>query len=154
MQSSNIVRIVDYTAVVAAGIDGVKSVAASGQGDYEDPLRVGSSVAAAPSNPTSAFSHWSDVPDAPPVEWVSQSGTVELAWKVPMRLWLPKGDLAEVRRQVLPFYDRYLRAFVRDRTLGGLVLRADIMRFAIGGNDSWSWLDVGLTAIERVNYYE
>lgn len=150
--ASNVGLIVDYTAKVAAGIEGVKSVAASGQGVYDDPLRAGQKIAAALDDPTAAFSHWSELPGAPPVEWVSQSGTVELTWYVPMRLWLPKSSTEEVRRLALPFYDRYIRAFVLDRTLGDLVLRTQVSRFAIGGDKDWSWLDVGLTAVERVSY--
>lgn len=153
MSSSQIERIVDYTAMVAGGIEGVKAVAASGQGHYEDPLRAGQMIASAAANPAAAFTHWTELPGAPPLEWVSQSGTVEMKWMVPLRLWLPKGEEA-ARRFALPFYDRYLRAFVLDRLLGGLALRTEISRFHIGGDADWSWLDVGLMVVERVNYFE
>lgn len=153
MSGSQIVKIVDYTAMVAAGIEGVKAVAASGQGETDDPLRPGQFIQAANSNPVAAFTHWSEVPGAPPVEWVSQTGTVELAWNIPMRLWLPPAD-GEARRLALPFYDGYLRAFILDHRLGDLVLRSEVARFSIGGDSNWSWLDVGLRAWERVNYEE
>lgn len=159
MASSKIVTIVDYTAAIAAGIDGVKSVAASGQGVIDDPLRPGQKIATALENPTDPFQHWSDVPGAPTVVWVSQTGTVEITWHVPMRLWLPQ-DAGEARRVALPFYDRYLRAFVGDPFLGDreqgthLALRSEIARFAVGGDKNWSWLDVGLVVVERVNYGE
>lgn len=159
MESSNIDQIVDYTAAVAATITGVKAVFGSGSGQVDDPLRPGHKVATAESNPTAAFTHWSDVPSAPNVQWVSQTGTVEIAWNVPMRLWLPKTDDV-ARRAALPFYDRYLRAFVRDRYLGdpttdsNLALRTELARFAIGGDANWSWLDVHLIVVERVNYNE
>ena len=154
MSSSEIDKIIDYTAAVAARIAGVQSAWGAGLGEVEDPLRPGQPIAAAPSRPTDPYSHWSDCPSAPPVEWVSQNFTVELTWTIPMRLWLPKGDLAEARRAALPFYDRYLRAFTLDWQLGGLVLRSRLTKFAPMGDPDWTWLDMSLTAVERVNYSE
>lgn len=159
MGASDIEVIIDYTASVAASIPGVKAVFGSGSGGVDDPLRPGHKVATSESNPVAAYSHWSEVPSAPPVQWVSQTGTVEISWNVPMRLWLPHSP-NEARRLALPFYDGYLRAFVRDpylgdRTIGAdLALRTEIARFAIGGDANWSWLDVGLIVVERVNYFE
>lgn len=150
--ASNIASIIDYSAALAAGISGIKAVFGSGQGATDDPLRPGSKVMGAPSNPTEPYTHWSTEPSAPPVEWVSQEGTVELTWLIPMRLWLPAGDLALARKMALPFYDGYLRAFITDRRLGDLVLRSQVARFAVGGDPDWSWLDIGLTAVERVTY--
>lgn len=152
MSHSNIDRIVDYTAALAGHIEGVQAVFGAGLGETEDPLRHGQPVAAAPSEASAAFTHWSECPGAPPVQWVSQDGVVELTWTIPMRLWLPRADLAETRRMSLPFYDRYLAAFIRDWQLGGLALSSQVTRFAAGGDTSWSWLDIGLTVVERVNY--
>lgn len=155
MGSSDINQIVDYTAAIAAGIDGVKIVLGSGSGLVDDPLRPGKRIATAGSDPAAAFTHWSDVPTAPAVEYVGQTGTVELSWMVPMRLWLPKTD-EEARRVILPFYDRYLRAFLSDPFLGerpdNLATRTEIAHFRPGGDKDWSWLDVGLLVVERVNY--
>jgi hypothetical protein len=151
---SSIDVIVDYTAGVAGRIAGVAATFGAGLGEIEDPLRPGYPVAAAPSEPSVPFSHWSDCPGAPPIKWVSQNATVELTWTIPMRLWLGRADLAEARRMALPFYDKYIAAFVGDRTLGGLVLSLEISRLAIGGSADWAWLDVGLTVVERVNYGE
>lgn len=152
---SRIAYIVDYTAAVAAGIEGVKAVSGAGTKLVEDPLRPGQYVASNGPNAVAQYTHWSEVPGAPDVDWVSQSGTVELTWMIPMRLWLPKSD-EEARRTVMPFYDRYLRAFVRDPFLGappdGLVLRSQIKMMKIGGDDNWSWLDVMYLCVERVNY--
>lgn len=149
--SSRIADIVDYTAVIAAGIEGVKVVAAAGQGYYDDPLRPGQKIAAAPEANTNPYTHWSEVPSAPEIMWVSQQGGVELTWTIPMRLWLPKTN-AEARRTALPFYDRYLRAFVLRPTIDGLALRSAVSRFVIGGDKDWSWLDTGLMVVERVTY--
>lgn len=155
--SSQIQTIIDYTAAVAAReIEGVKMIFGAGSGLVDDPLRPGRKVLPAPSDPPGPFCHWSDVPNAPDVEWVSQNFTAELEWQVPMRLWLPKQD-EEARRLVLPFYDRYLRAFMRDPFLGerpysDLALRTSISHLRIGGDKEWSWLDVGLLVVERVNY--
>lgn len=152
---SNIARIIDYTAVIAGGIEGVKSVCGSGQGFYEDPLRSGYKIEPCPSTNKSLFAHWSGAPAAPAVEWVSQSGTVELTWVIPMRLWLPKTD-EEAIRAAMPFYDRYLAAFVANYRLDDgdqkLVLRSHIAHFRIGGSPEWSWLDVGLQVVERTSY--
>jgi hypothetical protein len=153
MSHSEIERIVDYTAAVAGRIEGIKATFGAGIGATEDPLRPGQPIAAAPGKPTAALTHWSDCPDAPPVQWVSQEGTVELTWTIPMRLWFARADLADVRRMSLPFYDRYIEAFVLDRTLGGLALRTQVTRFNTGGDANWSWLDIGLMVVERVNYY-
>jgi len=155
MQSSNIATIIDYTAAMAAGIPGMQAVAASGQGVVDDPLRPGQKIATAPAAPSTPFTHWSEVPGAPAVMWVSQSGTVELTWTIPMRLWLPKTD-EDARRTAMPFYDHYLRAFVSDPFLGAypdnLALRSELTGFSIGGDKDWSWLDVRLVVVERVNY--
>lgn len=153
--ASSIDRIVDYTAWIAASVEGVKMVFGTGQGQTDDPLRPGHKIQTAPVNPAAPFAHWSDVPDAPSVEWVSQDGTVELTWRIPMRLWLPKTD-EEARRVAMPFYDRYLRAFARDPFFGerpyNLAKTSNIAHFHIGGDKDWSWLDVGLLVVERVNY--
>lgn len=159
MGSSDINVIIDYTASIAASVPGVKAVAGSGSGNVDDPLRPGHKIVTAEANPVTPFLHWSEVPGAPPVEWVSQNGTVEISWHVPMRLWLPHSS-SEARRLALPFYDGYLRAFTRDPFLGDRTIQADlalrtaIVKFAIGGDANWSWLDVGLLVVERVNYLE
>lgn len=151
IESSKIAQIIDYTAGVAGLIEGVKSTFGTGQGVVADPLRAGQFIAAAGSNPSAAYAHWSDAPGAPPLTWVNQEGTTELSWTIPMRLWLPKSD-EEARRMAMPFYDRYLRAFVKERLLGGMVMKSEITRFRIGGDKDWSWLDIGLLAVERINY--
>lgn len=151
---SFIATVVDTTAALAAGIEGVKAVAGAGTGLVDDPLRGGQKIASAGPTP-SVFAHWSEVPSAPALTWVSQSGTVELQWMIPMRLWLPKAD-EEARRNAIVFYDRYLRAFTRDPFLGAypdnLLLRSMIAGFEIGGDKDWSWLDIRYVAVERVNY--
>lgn len=149
---SNIALIVDYTAALAAGIEGVKSVAGAGQGATDDPLRPGRKVQACGGSPSEPFQHWSELPDAPAVQWLTQNATVELTWDVPMRLWLPRADLAAMRRAALPFYDGYLRAFIVDRLLGGLVTRSEVSRMERGGDEDWTWLEVTLTLTEIVNY--
>lgn len=149
--SSDIAQIIDTTAAIAAGIEGVVAAFGAGTGLVEDPLRVGRQIQTAESNPVAAYTHWSEVPAAPGVTWLTQNKTVEVMWTVPMRLWLPH-DPAAARLAAIPFYDRYLGAFVRDNTLGGLANRTHIARFAIGGDKDWSWLDVGLVVVEIINY--
>lgn len=155
MGESNISRIIDYTAAMAARIPGIQAVAASGQGAVDDPLRPGQKIATAPAVPSAPYTHWSEVPGAPKITWVSQTQTVELVWTIPMRLWLPKTD-EEARRVVMPYYDHYLRVFVQDPFLGAppnnLALRSELAGFEIGGDKDWSWLDVRYVVVERVNY--
>ena len=155
MGASKIATIIDYTAAMAASIPGMQAVAASGQGVVDDPLRPGMKVAAAQATPQAPFTHWSEVPGAPKVLWVSQDQTVELTWTIPMRLWLPKTD-EDARRTVMPFYDHYLRVFIQDPFLGArpdnLAVRSEIAGFDIGGDKDWSWLDVKYVVVERVNY--
>lgn len=150
--SSQIAAIVDYTAQVAAGIEGISAVYGCGQGSIGDPLNPGQTVQAAPDAPTGIYTHWSDMPDAPRIEWITQGGVVQYTWDVPMRLWLPRVDLANLRRNALPFYDRYLHAFLADHTLGGLCLIARPSKFERGSDDLWAWLDVNLEVTEEVAY--
>ena len=151
--SSNVATLVDYTAWRAGiYVPGLTSVAAAGQDVYPDPFRAGQTIAAAASNPVAPLSHWSELPTAPAVEWIDQDGTVQLAWTIPMRLWISKAPIEDVRRILLPFYDRYLAAFVPDPTLGGLALRSQIAGFSVASNDDWAWLEVRLTAVEMVRY--
>lgn len=150
--ASIIEQIVDYTAVLAATeIEGLVAVAAIGTYGYDDPLRAGHKIATAQEKPGSAMTHWSEAPGAPPVKRVSQDGWVEIDWTIPMRLWLPKQTEA-ARRAAIPFYSRYLEAFYNDPRLSNLVLRSEITRFEIGGDQDWSWLNIGLTAVERVQF--
>lgn len=154
---SNIARIVDYSAVLAAGIPGVKSIWATGQGFETDPF-TGKPLLAAQESPAEEYAHFSDLPGAPSIVWVTNTGTEELTWVVPMRLWFQTTDYAVLRQKAMPFYDGYLAAFARDRTLRGLCLRARIASFAIGmdpevvGRARWAWLDPKLEVVEQVNY--
>lgn len=150
--SSQIGLIVDYTAQVAAGITGVTAVFAAGLGVIGDPLRPGQTIQAAPDAPTGAFTHWSDLPKAPTIERLTQNGTVSYLWDLPMRLWLARSDLANLRRTALPFYDRYLHAFMADPTLGGLCVIATPKLFELGDDAVWGWLDVNLEVSEVVSY--
>ena len=159
MSGSQVNQIVDYSASLAAGIPGIKAVFGSGSSGINDPLRPGQPIRSAIENPAQEFEHWSELPNAPIVVNVTQSGTVELTWTIPMRLWLQRADLAHMRKVALPFYNGYLAAFVNDQTLGGLALISNIGQFAIGedgppapGQTSWGWLDVHLQVTEMVNF--
>lgn len=164
--ASQIAAIVDYSAIVAARIQnvqiahglviGVRAVFATGaidprSGDvFPDPLRPGQPLQPAPENPPAPYVHFSDLPDAPGVTWLDQEGDVQLDWQIPMRLWLPRSNLAATRQTAMPFYAAYLREFHKDRYLGGLCLICQISRFAIGGDDNDCWLDTTLDVTEQV----
>lgn len=160
--SSNIRSIVDYTAAKAAGIQGivlpngetvgVRSIYGAGQGIYDDPLRPGQTIQPAPESATEPLMHVSRLPDAPTIEWISQTGTVELTWTIQMSLFIARGDAATAAQVVLPFYDAYLAAFTADPMLGGLCMVSRISSFKTGTDESWCWLDVDLEVLEQVSY--
>ena len=162
MSGSQIRSIVDYSAALAArvqnlpmpngGTAGVRSVFGCGQNLYADPLRPGQMIAPAPELPLESFMHVSDLPDAPNPTPLTQDGTVLFEWSVPMRLYVPRGDLRAARATLLPFYNGYYAAFWPDRTLGGLCLLAYIRSFRIAADDDWAWLDMDLSALEEVSY--
>ena len=153
---SNIATIVDTTAALAGTIAGVKSVAGSGQGTVDDPLRPGQKIAAAPSNPIEEFSHWSELPTVPGVTYVDQDGSVRLDWTIVMKLFFSKGDIARIRQLALPFYDAYLAAFaaLSNQTLGGLCNRTTLTSFAVMATETseWAWLEIRLLVVEYVIY--
>ncbi len=164
MSGSNIRAIVDYTAALAGTIQGVpmpsgttagvRATFGAGQGLYGDPLHPGQLIQPAPEDPAEAFTHFSDLPDAPSVEYITQSGLVQFEWSVPMRLFVPRGDPRTVRATVLPFYNAYEAAFVPDPTLGGLCLISYIksFRFESPAEDDWCWLEIDLHVTEEVAY--
>jgi hypothetical protein len=123
-----------------------------GSETFADPLRPGSKIAAATEWPAIPFTHQSLEPTAPGVAAFTQDGLYELVWTIPMRLWVQKAPIDQVRRMLLPFYDRYLAAFVPDKTLGGLCQTSHINRFGIANAGDWAWLEVDLQVIELVSY--
>ena len=151
----------DYTATVAARVQGialpsgevvgVRSVYGSGQNLYADPLRPGQMIQPAPDKPIEAFTHVSDLPQIDPRPQ-TQSGTFERLWILPMRFYVPRGDLATVRQTLLPFYDGYDAAFATDRTLGGLCLLAYIKSFTRDADPDWAWLAMDLSVLEEVSW--
>jgi hypothetical protein len=160
--SSNIAAIVDYSAQLAASVQGiylpngttvgVRSVYGAGQGVYGDPLHPGQLIQPAPEEAIEAFMHVSDLPDAPIIAPYTQDGMVELTWLVPMRLYVPRGDLRTARQTLLPFYDAYLAAFVPDIRLGGLALIAYLASYRIESDSDWAWLAMDLHVEELVAY--
>jgi len=168
--ASRIAQIVDYTALVAArikpqripsGYVEMRAVFGTGQVDpdtgeplYQDPLHPGQPLQPAPENPLEPYTHFSDLPDAPGIEWLDQEGDVALTWDIPMRFWFPRSDLAMARQTAMPFYAAYLSEFHKDYTLGGLCKLARVSRYAIGGDEFDSWLDVNLSVLEEVALYD
>lgn len=158
---SNIARIVDASAAVAAGIQnvilpngsvvGVRSVYGGGQGVIGDPLRPGNTIQPVQERPSEPLMHVSRLPDAPTVTWITQQ-TVELIWTIQMSLYLQRGDAATAAQAALPFYDAYLAAFTPQTTLGGLCLLSQIKSFKTGTDEAWYWLDIELEVTEQVQY--
>ena len=94
----------------------------------------------------------SNLPDAPTITRVTQGGVVELAWTLPMQLFVPRGDLRTVRQTLLPFFDAYLAAFLPQWTLGGLCLASWISSVKVESDADWAWLAMDLHVEELLNY--
>jgi hypothetical protein len=162
MGSSSIQTIIDYTAVVAARVQnvtmpngevvGVRSIYGSGNGNLPNPLQPGQVVQPSPEKPTEPFCHISTIPDAPTITPLTQDGTVQLDWSIPMRFYVPRGNLSSAVQALLPFYDPYMRTFWADRTLNGMCNLAYIRSFKPDGDDDWCWLDSDLYVLEIVDY--
>ncbi len=148
--SSDIAQIVDYSAVVASRVPGVTAVFGLGGGFYDDPLRPGQGLQPVPEKVAMPGTHTSDVPDAPEIAPMTQTGTFELVWSVPMRLYVARSRLIDVRRALVPFYDAYLAAFARDRTLAGLCSLSHIKSMSVEADDAWAWLAMDLSVQEFV----
>ena len=153
MSDSRIGEIIDYTASRAALIPGVASVAGMGAELYDDPHHPGQKIQAGTEWPAEPFTHQSMEPSAPSVAPYTQDGQVEVTWTIPMRLWVQKAPVNEVRRQLLPFYARYLRVFGTDFWLSGLCESSRIRSFTIGSTSGdWDYLQVDLEVKELIDY--
>ena len=139
----------DYLASVAGNIDGITAVFGTGQGAIGDPLRPGQTIRPAPDAPTGTWTFWADLPSGKG-EWLTQDGAEQWDWDFPCRLWLPRADLASLRRQAHPLYGSFRDAFAADRTLGGRVTSARVSAFDFSSDDFWSWLDVNIAVVEQV----
>lgn len=150
----SITQMIDYSASVAARVQGVllpdgtpvgvRAVHGSGNAGIANPLLPGHLIDAAPEKPREQFCHVSEIPDAPSVIPVTMDGLAMLEWSIPMRLYVPRGNLATVRQTLLPFYEPYWDTFWADHTLGGLCNLAYIRSFKPDGDDDWCWLDMDL----------
>lgn len=151
--SSNIDLMLDYTAQRAGLlVSGVQIVQGMGTDLYNDPFRPGEKIAAATEWPALPFTHQSVEPRAPTVNPITQDGTYQLIWTIPMRLWVAKAPIWLIRKQLMPFYLGYLAAFAPDTTLGGLCLISKIARLDIGSATDWAWLQIDLSAEEQVKF--
>jgi hypothetical protein len=154
MSGSLIADITDYTAQRAATIPGISAVAAMGYETYTDLLRPTETIDAATEWPAEPFTHQTLEPSAPVVDYITQEGDVQITWTVPMRLWLNKAPVDQVRRVALPFYNLYLACFVPDPRLGGLCVWSFISRFNLANapRADWAWLEVDLSVTEQIRY--
>lgn len=154
--ASRIGAIVDYTAArVGSEIEGIAAVFGSGSSSTDDPLRSGQTIRAAPNVPTQEFEHWSEVAALTASAWFHQDGAQQLTWRIPMRLWFTRSDLARLRQVAQPFFAPYVAAFQTDPSLGGLVFDSQILHMELGedpprgtGTARWGWLDVELQVVE------
>jgi hypothetical protein len=140
----------DYIASVAARVAGIVEVFGTGQGVIGDPFNPGQTIRAAPDAPTGPWTFWVDLPSGKGV-WLTQDLAESWDWDFPCRLWLPRGDLANMRRLARPMYRKLADAFAQDRDLGGRVQSCRITAFDIGSDASWAWMDVNLIATEHID---
>jgi len=149
--SSRLAEIVDQTAAIAAGIAGVSAVWGVGSGLVSDPLRPGLMIEPAQASPVGEMVHVSDLPDTGRIDYAAMTGVVEVTWVIPMRLFLPRNDLANFRRRSAPMYAAYISAFAAHQSLGGLARNLGQLTFATLSNDDWAWIEMKLTVVERLN---
>lgn len=80
------------------------------------------------------------------------SATVlDIDWNLACRLYLDRNDIANAQQQAAPFYGRMLTAIHNTSQLGGTCNSSRIVRFGTGGDDNAIWLDVTVSAWERLN---
>jgi hypothetical protein len=139
----------DYIASMGARVSGVTGVFGTGQGHVGDPFRPGETILAAPDASTGNYTFWADLPSGKG-EWLTQDLAEQWEWDIPCRLWLPRADLANMRRLTQPMYGRFADVFAADRQLAGQVQSCRISAFDIGSDDRWSWLDINLAVIETL----
>lgn len=166
--ASRIDLIVDGTAALAAGIEGVKVVWGVGTGLIvvpNDPKAMqnewmGQLVRTYPGNVTAPGTHVSDMPTAPVVTYKSAT-VAELTWAIPWRFYVGQGDLAFARVQCAPMYARYLARFAENTQLEVVAVASGISlplvnsslltSFDLFTEGDWVGLRGVWTAIERLN---
>ena len=155
MSGSLLNQIIDYSAQRAGLlVPGLSAVSGMGSELYDDPLRPGQKIAASSEWPAIPFTHQSIEPSAPALTPFTQDGVYIVVWSIPMRLWVSRAPISQIRRQLLPFYMRYLAAFGPDIRLGGLCHSSRISGFSIAnasGSD-WAWLQVTLAVTEVIDF--
>jgi hypothetical protein len=139
----------DYVASVAGRVAGITAVFGTGQGVIIDPFRPGQTILAAPDAPTGPWTFWADLPSGKG-DWLTQDLAEQWEWDIPCRLWMPRADLANMRRTAQLMYGRFRDVFAGDRSLGGAVESCRISAFDIGNDASWSWLDINLAVVETL----
>ena len=152
---TNIDQIIDYSAYRAGRyVPGLAAVSAMGSELYADPLRPGQKIAASTEWPAIPLTHQSLEPSAPKLDPYTQDGVYEIVWSIPMRLWVAKAPIDQIRRLLLPYYIRYLAAFGPDTRLGGLCQKSRIAGFAIANapNGDWAWLQIMLSVTEVIDF--
>jgi hypothetical protein len=148
--SSQIAAIVDYSAWRAAVyVPGIAAIRAPGTSGLIDPL-TGEAILPPADAPTVPFEHWSELPIGTVIDYNTQDGRMAYTWEIPMRLWLARADIRNLRSVAIPFYAAYLSAFMTDPNIGGLAVNARLSRFEVGVDDKWGWLDITLEVQEMV----
>ena len=148
--SSQIAAIVDYSAWRAAVyVPGIAAIRAPGTSGLTDPL-TGTEILPPADAPTVPFEHWSELPIGTVIDYNTQDGRMAYTWEIPMRLWLARADIRNLRSVAIPFYAAYLSAFMTDPNIGGFAVNARLSRFEVGVDDKWGWLDITLEVQEMV----
>ena len=90
------------------------------------------------------------MPTAPIVRDGSATVT-EIDWSLICRLYFDSNDVAESERNAAPFYGRILTAIHNNSQLGGTCNSALVKGFALGGDSDKIWLEVTVSAWQRLN---
>lgn len=147
---SRIPEIVDQTAAIAGLVPGVLRTFGCGSGNVADPFRPGEKIAAAWANPIEPFTHVSEMPDLGSLPLGAMIGTHIVTWKIGMKLFVDRADVAEVRRIVAPLWVGYLTAFAAHLTLNQTAQRIASIDFSIKSSDEWAWMAMDLVVTERL----
>ncbi len=111
----------------------------------------GQKVPAYAGSPTQPWQHVSFFPDA---EVHYRTATVtEILWTIPMRLYVPYVDIADLRRRLPVLYPAYITAFAKHLQLLGTTSSGAVARlvFQLQNDDKYAWLEIRLPLWERLN---
>jgi hypothetical protein len=152
--ASRLPEIMDQAAVVASGVQGVKTVWAAGSGLVDDPFRPGHKLEPSPLNNVAPGSFHVLPPTAmvPEGGGLGMIGMTVVKWTLPMRFYFDRNNLANAVRISTPFYVAMYSAFAAHITLFDTCRQAYLTGGKTTGDEENTWVAIEwtLTADERL----